>query len=189
MVWTGAAAPPADLTLEAVPLRGEHVPQMCALAELTRPGPFDTPTIEFGEYFGVFEGDRLVAMAGERVQDRHFREVSASARIRISRAEGWRGASPSWSSGASWPGRDAVPARRLHQREGDRLYKRMGFDDRARGPGPESYPARARGPDCCRDRFSRASANAARAAAIVASTWRSVCAADRNHASNCDGGR
>ena len=76
MVWTGAAAPPADAALEAVPLRGEHVPQMCALAELTRPGPFDTRTIEFGEYFGVFEGDRLVAMAGERMQDRHFREVS-----------------------------------------------------------------------------------------------------------------
>jgi predicted GNAT family acetyltransferase len=49
---------------------------MHALAELTRPGPFDARTIEFGEYYGVFEGDRLVAMAGERMQDRHFREVS-----------------------------------------------------------------------------------------------------------------
>ncbi len=29
---------------------------------------------------------------------------------------------------------------------------------------------------------------AARAATIVCSTWRSVWAADRNHASNCDGG-
>ena len=76
MVWTGAAAPPEDPTLDAVPLRGEHVPQMCALAGLTRPGPFDTRTIEFGEYFGVFVGDRLVAMAGERMQDRHLREVS-----------------------------------------------------------------------------------------------------------------
>ena len=76
MVWTGAAAPPDDPTLDAVPLRGAHVPQMCALAELTRPGPFDTRTIEFGEYFGVFAGDRLLAMAGERMQDRHFREVS-----------------------------------------------------------------------------------------------------------------
>jgi ribosomal protein S18 acetylase RimI-like enzyme len=76
MVWTGAAAPPDDPTLDAVPLRSEHVPQMCALAELTRPGPFDTRTIEFGEYFGVFAGDRLLAMAGERMQDRHFREVS-----------------------------------------------------------------------------------------------------------------
>ena len=49
---------------------------MCALAELTRPGPFDVRTIEFGEYFGVFDGDRLLAMAGERMQDRSLREVS-----------------------------------------------------------------------------------------------------------------
>jgi ribosomal protein S18 acetylase RimI-like enzyme len=76
MVWTGEGVPSADPTLEAVPLRGEHVPQMCALTELTRPGPFDTRTIEFGEYFGVFEGERLVAMAGERMLDRHLREVS-----------------------------------------------------------------------------------------------------------------
>jgi ribosomal protein S18 acetylase RimI-like enzyme len=76
MVWTGAAPPPQDPTLDAVPLRREHVPQMCALAELTRPGPFDTRTIEFGEYFGVFDGARLIAMAGERMQDRRLREVS-----------------------------------------------------------------------------------------------------------------
>ena len=66
MAWTGAAAPAEDPTLDARPLGTEDVPQMCALAELTRPGPFDSRTIEFGEYFGVFDGDRLVAMAGER---------------------------------------------------------------------------------------------------------------------------
>jgi ribosomal protein S18 acetylase RimI-like enzyme len=76
MVWTGGAAPAADPTLDAVPLRVEHVPQMCALTELTKPGPFDTRTIEFGEYFGVFESERLLAMAGERMQDGARREVS-----------------------------------------------------------------------------------------------------------------
>lgn len=76
MAWTGAAAPAADPALDAVPLRREHVAQMCALAELTRPGPFDVRTIEFGEYFGVFDGERLVAMAGERMQAGHLREVS-----------------------------------------------------------------------------------------------------------------
>jgi ribosomal protein S18 acetylase RimI-like enzyme len=76
MVWTGAKAPAEDAALDAVALGGEHVPQMCALAELTRPGPFDTRTIEFGEYFGVLDGERLLAMAGERMHDRHLREVS-----------------------------------------------------------------------------------------------------------------
>jgi ribosomal protein S18 acetylase RimI-like enzyme len=76
MVWTGGPAPAEDHALHAVPLRAEHVPQMCALTELTQPGPFDVRTIEFGEYFGVFAGERLVAMAGERMHDRHLREVS-----------------------------------------------------------------------------------------------------------------
>jgi ribosomal protein S18 acetylase RimI-like enzyme len=76
MVWTGRPAPTEDAALDAVPLRAGHVPQMCTLTELTRPGPFDTRTIEFGEYFGVFEGERLVAMAGERMQDGALREVS-----------------------------------------------------------------------------------------------------------------
>jgi ribosomal protein S18 acetylase RimI-like enzyme len=75
MVWAGGAAP-ADDASEAVPLTHAHVPQMCALAESTRPGPFDVRTIDFGDYFGVFDGDRLIAMAGERMHDRHLREVS-----------------------------------------------------------------------------------------------------------------
>ena len=76
MVWAGGAAPAEDRALDARPLRTEHVPQMCALTELTRPGPFHTRTIEFGEYFGTFDGDRLLAMAGERMQDGRRREVS-----------------------------------------------------------------------------------------------------------------
>ena len=76
MAWAGGEAPGEDPSLDAQPLRPEHVPQMCALAELTRPGPFDVRTIEFGEYFGVFDGDRLLAMAGERMQDGSLREVS-----------------------------------------------------------------------------------------------------------------
>jgi ribosomal protein S18 acetylase RimI-like enzyme len=75
MGWAGAPPEP-DPRLGAVPLRAGHVPQMIALAELTRPGPFDTRTIEFGGYVGVFDGDRLVAMAGERMHDAHLREAS-----------------------------------------------------------------------------------------------------------------
>ena len=61
---------------EAVRLRAEHAQQALDLAALTRPGPFGLRTIELGDYFGYFEGARLVAMAGERMQAGTFREIS-----------------------------------------------------------------------------------------------------------------
>jgi ribosomal protein S18 acetylase RimI-like enzyme len=53
------------------------VGEMLALVELTRPGPFAVRTIDLGGYVGVFEGDHLVAMAGQRLAPPGFREVSA----------------------------------------------------------------------------------------------------------------
>ena len=53
------------------------VPQMIDLVSLTRPGPFAQRTIEMGHYIGVFDGDRLVAMTGERLRMDGFGEVSA----------------------------------------------------------------------------------------------------------------
>ncbi len=58
-------------------LGAADVPEMLALVELTKPGPFRMRTIELGTYVGVREGGRLVAMAGERTWVGHFREVSA----------------------------------------------------------------------------------------------------------------
>jgi GNAT superfamily N-acetyltransferase len=75
MVWQ-APAPMADGTVAAVQLGAEHVPQMLDLVALTKPGPFGPRTIELGEYFGVFEGPRLVAMAGERIFAGPLREIS-----------------------------------------------------------------------------------------------------------------
>ncbi len=60
-----------------VPLTKEWVPQMVELARLTKPGPFDTRTIEFGHYEGVILGDRLVAMTGQRLLVDEFAEISA----------------------------------------------------------------------------------------------------------------
>jgi ribosomal protein S18 acetylase RimI-like enzyme len=53
------------------------VPQMVALAELTKPGPFGTRTRELGEYLGIRQSKRLVAMAGERLHLAGYTEVSA----------------------------------------------------------------------------------------------------------------
>lgn len=54
-----------------------HVPEMKALVELTKPGPFLDRTIEFGNYTGIFNVDKLVAMAGHRFNPAPYREISA----------------------------------------------------------------------------------------------------------------
>lgn len=52
------------------------IPAMCALTDLTRPGPFKPRTFELGEYWGVRIDGRLAAMAGERLKVPGFTEVS-----------------------------------------------------------------------------------------------------------------
>lgn len=75
MVWD-AAVPAADPEFAAVRLDASHVPQMLELVQLRPPGPFAARTHELGDYYGVFEGARLVAMAGERMEAGVLREVS-----------------------------------------------------------------------------------------------------------------
>ena len=63
--------------IELISLTNAHIPQMLALTKLTNPGPFVTNTIAFGHYHGIFEGDKLVAMAGQRLHVYNYAEVSA----------------------------------------------------------------------------------------------------------------
>jgi ribosomal protein S18 acetylase RimI-like enzyme len=65
------------------------VPDMMALAELTEPGPFRDRTIELGIFFGAFESDRLVAMAGQRMALPQFIEVSAVCTHPDARGKGY----------------------------------------------------------------------------------------------------
>ena len=58
------------------PLRPEHASQAVELAKLTNPGPFGIRTPELGEYFGYFDGGRLIAMAGERLRAGDLQEIS-----------------------------------------------------------------------------------------------------------------
>lgn len=76
MVWAGGAVPDDDQAFDAVALGPEHAAQAVALAALTRPGPFGSRTPELGDYFGCFEGERLIAMAGERMCAGALREIS-----------------------------------------------------------------------------------------------------------------
>jgi len=66
-----------DHSFSLVSLQPKHVDEMIALARLTKPGPFDRRTIEFGHYYGIFENDQLVAMAGQRLHVYNYSEVSA----------------------------------------------------------------------------------------------------------------
>jgi GNAT superfamily N-acetyltransferase len=77
MVWDAPEAPSPTGAPEPVALGAHHQTQAQALAELTQPGPFGARTLELGEYFGVFDGDALVAMAGERMHADRLREISA----------------------------------------------------------------------------------------------------------------
>lgn len=70
-------APLPEGSVDASILGPADVPEMLALVELTKPGPFRLRTIELGTYVGLRQGGRLVAMAGERLWIDDCREVSA----------------------------------------------------------------------------------------------------------------
>lgn len=66
-----------DNSFRPTRLEEQHIPAMMEMAALTRPGPFGPRTIEFGHYYGVWEGDQLVAMTGQRLHIQNFSEISA----------------------------------------------------------------------------------------------------------------
>jgi ribosomal protein S18 acetylase RimI-like enzyme len=58
-------------------LKSTDVPEMLALTDLTKPGPFRKDTILLGDYYGIFIEGRLAAMAGERMRIPGYTEISA----------------------------------------------------------------------------------------------------------------
>jgi predicted GNAT family acetyltransferase len=68
---------PENAQSELITLTDNDIPQMLALTKLTNPGPFAPRTIDFGHYRGVFDGDQLVAMAGQRLHASPYAEISA----------------------------------------------------------------------------------------------------------------
>jgi len=67
------------------------VPAMVELTTLTEPGPFRERTIELGKFYGIFAGDRLLAMAGQRMRVPGFVEVSAVCTHPDARGRGYAG--------------------------------------------------------------------------------------------------
>jgi ribosomal protein S18 acetylase RimI-like enzyme len=72
-----AARPIKTIFPNVIPLSEPHVEQMVQLAHLTKPGPFGSGTIKFGNYFGIFENEKLLAMTGQRLHVKNYTEISA----------------------------------------------------------------------------------------------------------------
>ncbi|MGW6011779.1 GNAT family N-acetyltransferase [Streptomyces sp. NPDC055210] len=129
----GLAAAPDP---EAVRLGPADVPEMLALVERTRPGPFLPRTVELGTYLGIRRDGALVAMAGERLHPPGWTEISAvctdaavrgqglATRLTLAVAHGIRarGETPFLHTGA-----DNTTAVRLYESLGFRLRRRTKF--------------------------------------------------------------
>jgi ribosomal protein S18 acetylase RimI-like enzyme len=74
MVWAGSSVPVVSEAITA--MSAADVAEMVALADLTKPGPMFERVLELGSYFGVRDGSRLVAVAGERLHLDGYTEVS-----------------------------------------------------------------------------------------------------------------
>ena len=72
----GARVRPSE-AVEIVELGLPDSSEMLELTTLTKPGPFGTRTHELGNYVGVRDDGKLVAMAGERLKVPGYTEVSA----------------------------------------------------------------------------------------------------------------
>lgn len=77
---------------DVIPLGDPDAAEMQALAALTKPGPFARLTHRLGDFIGVREGGKLIAMAGERMKIDGYREVSGVCTDPDHRGRGLAGA-------------------------------------------------------------------------------------------------
>lgn len=74
-----------------VKLTDSDAPSMLELATLTQPGPFFARTHELGQFWGVKDNGRLVAMAGERMSFEGYSEISGVCTHPDCRGRGYAG--------------------------------------------------------------------------------------------------
>ncbi len=77
MICENGASPHSNGHLKIETLGDKDSPEMIELTALTKPGPFGPRTHELGYYVGIRDGEKLVAMAGERLKVPGYTEVSA----------------------------------------------------------------------------------------------------------------
>ncbi len=122
------------LTSEGISLKKlgeENIPAMLRLTEATKPGPFFERTIDFGNYYGVFEGGELAAMGGYRLQPKGFTEISAVCTDPAHLGKGYASAIVRFLA-ASIHEEGSIPF--LHASYDNHralgVYKRLGFEER-----------------------------------------------------------
>jgi ribosomal protein S18 acetylase RimI-like enzyme len=113
------------------PLGDDDLEQMLDLVALTQPGPFAPRTIDLGGYVGVFDGPRLVAMAGERMRFTGFAEVSAVCTHPDVRGRGLAGAlTRQVAAGIEARGETPFLHVAATNETAQRVYARLGFERR-----------------------------------------------------------
>jgi ribosomal protein S18 acetylase RimI-like enzyme len=129
MTCAGFGADGRAFKIEA--LGDKDAEAMLALATLTRPGPFRINTHTLGRFVGIRDGDRLVAMAGERLQIDGFIEISGVCTHPDYRGRGY-GAALLSAVGARILSEGATPFLHTYaDNEGAiALYRSLGFDTR-----------------------------------------------------------
>lgn len=132
MVADGAGAdePIRDDAIE--PLGDADVDAMTALARATEPGPWGAATHRYGRFYGIRDGTRLAAMAGERMRPAEgLAEVSGVCTWPAYRGRGYA-ARLIRRVMSGFAGRGDVPF--LHSYAGNAgaiaLYERLGFRTR-----------------------------------------------------------
>ena len=120
--------------VDAIRLTTDDVPDMLNLIALAQPGPFHARTIEMGNYLGIRQNGKLVAMAGERLHLTGYCEVSAVCTHPDYRGRGYGGALTTMvaemiSARGETPFLHVAPtnegARRLYEKLGFRLRKEV----------------------------------------------------------------
>jgi predicted GNAT family acetyltransferase len=69
-------APPRVSDARIARLTDADAAEMLELATLTKPGPFTLRAQALGDFYGIREDGRLIAMAGERMKQEGFTEIS-----------------------------------------------------------------------------------------------------------------
>ena len=123
------------------PLGDTDVPEMIALAKLTKPGPFLPRTNALGQFWGVRENGRLLAMAGERMKLPGQSEVSGVCVHPDGRGRGYaRRLSQQVLSRIIARGETAFLHAYAANAPAIRLYESLGFTNRVGGAeGPLMY--------------------------------------------------
>lgn len=66
-----------EISQSITPLTDTHAQDLSGLVNLVQPGYFRPKTRLMGDYFGIFQNDRLVAVTGERMRMDDMTEISA----------------------------------------------------------------------------------------------------------------